>query len=249
MAAAAVRWGTLVAAGIALVWSVYCLPIFLNQSPIETVAKHVIAHEVFRGDTLKSFEADSGKKLSGKWQRPSASAAQATIDVRLLEQSIRTGDTKKVDANFQRTDDTIRMSLADSPANGFLWAVLFWVENNRNGFRQSNLRYLERSYQTGPNEGWFASTRNRFALAIYPSLTPELANDAMTEFSHLVASGFFNETIKLAGSVRPALAAKLLQSLKDIDPDRREAFAKAAYRQGYNWDVPGVNKPEWRPWH
>jgi hypothetical protein len=40
----------------------------------------------------------------------------------------------------------------------------------------------------------------------------------------------------------------LLSSIKDVPEEQRVSFARALYRLGYDVVVPGVSRPESRPW-
>lgn len=233
----------------ALAWSVYSFTLFAREAPLENVVRRIIAREAFRNDVIASFEKEGSQQRPNEWQRAAGLFSRAVIDVRLVEKAFERGDLKHLDDLLLRSEVSIRSSLSVAPADPFLWAVYFWIENTKDGFRRSNLSYLSMSYKTGPNEGWVAVTRSRFALALFRSLTPELAEDAVGEFSHLVASRFYNETISQLSRSGPDLSDRLLKSLGGIEMDDREAFAKAAYKRGFDWKVPGVEKPEWRPWH
>jgi hypothetical protein len=42
--------------------------------------------------------------------------------------------------------------------------------------------------------------------------------------------------------------ALLLPGLKDVAERNRQAFARALYKLGYDVDVPGIARPDPRPW-
>lgn len=234
---------------LAFVWAFSVIPVFWRQSPIENIAKRIISEDSFKVELLTSIKpADSGLK---KLQDRSASvlSAAAVINLRLLEQAIARSDLKELDGLMIETCRLVRQSLANAPADPFLWTVLFWLENTRNGFDSARLGYLKMSYLFGPNEGWVGVKRNRFALAIYPSLTPDLAENAMSEFSHLVGSNYFDVAADILEGPGWPIRDILLSGLKDVDEISRQTFAKVVYRRGFDLAVPGVERPEWRPWH
>jgi hypothetical protein len=84
--------------------------------------------------------------------------------------------------------NAIRHSLACSPADSFLWRVLFWVENAMYGFSSDHLERM--SYSLGPNEGWIALKRNLVAPAVFERLPPDVGEMAIREFASFFGSGF-----------------------------------------------------------
>lgn len=246
-----IRVSLFCAGALSLAWSAYCLPILASQTPADNIARRITARESYQSATLADFAAasDVAPETLSTWRHPSALAARATIDLRRLERTMALADTGRIDELFAETEGSIQAALAASPASAFLWSVYFWVENNRRGFRPANLDYLRMSYETGPGEGWVAVARNRFALALFNTLPPGLADAVVDEFRRLVGSRFFDVAIDNLSRQPAPLAARLLQSLAKVELDDRERFAKLAYRQGYDWAVPGVERLEWRPWH
>lgn len=232
-----------------VVWAFFVFPIFWQQSPIEAVARHVISGAVFKGDVVAPIQANFSELEQDKWARPAVLSSVAVVDLSALELAISKGDRDNLDRLMKETHEVIRKSLVSSPADPFLWTVLFWLENTRGGFKRLNLQYLNMSYVLGPNEGWVAVKRNRFALVLYPSLPKDMEEDTVREFSRLVGSGYFS----VAGDhlVGPGWRVRgvLLSSLRNVDEDIRLAFSKYIYKRGYDLAVPGVVRPEWRPWH
>jgi hypothetical protein len=143
----------------------------------------------------------------------------------------------------------IRKSLASAPADPFLWTVLFWLENTQKGFKRDRLEYLQMSYLLGPNEGWIGVKRSRFAFALFRSLPPDLAEKTVREFARLVGSNYHSQAADILGGPGWPIRSILLAGLKDVDEESLQVFSKTLYRRGYNLQVPGVDRPEWRPWH
>jgi hypothetical protein len=235
--------------GLALAWALFTIPIFLQHSAVEKIGKQIIAGDSFKIAALASTRptfVDLGKD---KWSRPSVLSAAAIIDLRLLEQAIADSDQKNLDSLMSETDGMIRRSLANTPTDAFLWMILFWLENTQNGFKRTRLNYLQMSYRLGPNEGWIAVKRNRLAVAIFPSLPPDIAENAVSEFGRLVGSNFFAEAADIFAGPGWPIGDTLLSGLKDVDELNRQTFAKFIYRLGYDVLVPGIERPDWRPWH
>lgn len=235
--------------GLAIAWALFTFPIFWQQSAIEQIEKHIIAGDSFKTNVLASLKPVLDALGQEKWDRPTVLGRVAVIDLRILEQTFVGSNRNEIDRLMKETDAAIRTSLANSPADPFLWLVLFWLENTKNGFNRAHLEYLKMSYLLGPNEGWIGVKRNRFALAIFSALPPDLAEDAVNEFARLVDSRFIAESADILVGPAWSIRDTLLPRLKDVDEVSRQAFAKAVYRLGYDVSVPGIERPDWRPWH
>lgn len=233
----------------AIAWSSFSAPIFWRQSPFFEIKRHIIAGDTFKPDALVPFKAAMNDLGSGKWLRPSVLGAAAVVDLRLLETAMASGETKGLDGLMGETDRLIRLSLSNSAADPFLWTVLYWLENTKDGFERSRFAFLDMSYRWGPNEGWVAIRRNRLAVAMYSSLPAGLAVDAVGEFGRLVSSNYFDAAFEILSGPGWPVREVLLAALGNVDQDRREAFSKFVYRKGLDVQVPGVVRPEWRPWH
>jgi len=230
----------------AVAWGLYTLPIFARQVPIERVATHVLEGDPFKSGVLEALMPGVEIAERAGPCSPAVMRSAAIIRTRMAEQAIVDGD--EIDTQLNALHDSIRRSLACSPADPFLWIVLYWVEANRNGFEPDYLKYLRLSYQLGPNEGWIALKRNGYALAIFRRLPPDLAQMVITEFANLLDSGFDDAVVKIFEGPGWSQRALLLPQLKGVAEIHREAFARALYRAGYDVNVPGITLPEPRPW-
>jgi hypothetical protein len=224
----------------------YCLPVFARQAPIERLAIHVLEGDRFKSGMLTALmpQVEAAERVEPC--SPAVMHSAAIIRTRMAEVAIVDGD--EIDMRLNALRDSIRRSLACSPADPFLWVVLYWVEINRNGFHPDHLKYLRLSYQLGPNEGWIAVKRNGYALAILHQLPPDIADMALAEFPKLLDSGLDAEAIKILTGPGWSHRAVLLSRLKDVAEIRREEFARALYKSGYDVTVPGITLPEPRPW-
>ena len=232
----------------AILSGVYAFPIFWNQSPLEHTAVHLIEGAPFATDELiKLMPVVEGTEEAAPC-RPQALHSAAVIRLQLAKDVIAGSERDHIDGSLSALRDSIRRSLVCSPADPFLWSVLFWVENTMNGFSKDHIEFLRLSYQLGPNEGWIAVKRNELALAVFGQLPANLREMAINEFANLLESGFLVEPV--ANFTGPGLPIRelLLSRLKSVSSVRREAFARELYRLGYNVSVPGFEEIGRRPW-
>lgn len=236
--------------GIATIaWGGYAFPVFWRQSGIEQTAAHIIAGDPYKANVLSALAPQLDAIEVDSWGRTSALRNSAVIRLRILENAIADGDQNLVDRQMIKLHEAIDESLANTPADPFLWFVLFWLENTQNGYSADHLKYLRMSYSLGPNEGWIGVKRNRFALAIFSQLPADLAENAKGEFVRLVDSRFFSVMADILVGPGWEIRGILLTGLKDAAEVNRELFAKTVYKLGYDISVPGVERPDQRPWH
>ena len=118
-------------------------------------------------------------------------------------------------------------------ANSYLWLILYWVENAREGFSEDKLAYLRMSYRLGGNEGWIALKRNRAALAIFNELTPELKDKAASEFISLVTNQFYREASAIYVEQQANVRELLVMRVARLEDNHRRALDAAAAERGY----------------
>jgi hypothetical protein len=230
----------------AVAWGMYTLPVFARQVPIERVATHVLQGDPFKAGVLAALMPQVEAAEQEKPCSLAVTHSAAVIRTRMAEQAIADGED--IDTQLNKLRDSIRRSLACSPADPFLWVVLYWVEINRNGFQPDYLKYLRLSYQLGPNEGWIALKRNGYALAIFRQLPPDIAEMTLAEFPRLLDSGFDGAAVAIFTGPGWRERDILLPRLKDVAERHREAFARTVYKLGYDVTVPGVTRRDPRPW-
>ncbi|MGA7802866.1 MAG: hypothetical protein WCC36_18860, partial [Gammaproteobacteria bacterium] len=209
-------------------------------------ARHIIQGDTFQGDAITSLASTLDDVKGNSY--PGALRSAAIIRLRALEKSMAEGGSPQLDEEQRKLDASIRMSLARAPADPFLWVVLFWLENARNGFSRNHLKLLQESYALGPNEGWVAIRRNRLALAIFSQLSPNLRREVVREFAGLVRSHYIAQAADLLVGPGWPVRDQLLSGLRDVPQLPREQLAKAVYDLGYDVSVPGVTLPAPRPW-
>jgi hypothetical protein len=225
---------------VAVFWGASVFPLFWFQSPIEGIAARIIDGHPFRVDAL----IGQVRKLDAIEQaarcRPAAVRSAAIIRLRILEEAFAAGERESIDSKMSSMRDSILRSLACSPADPFLWFVLHWAENTRLGFNSDNLKYLRLSYRWGPNEGWIAVKRNRFALSVFEALPEDLEQAVVKEFARLVTTGLHEEVIAILTSVGWPVREPLLAALKEVPERQRRALAERLYARGYDIEIPDV---------
>ena len=232
----------------AIVWAVFVTPIFWSNEGIAQAAAHIIAGEIYNPETMDALNA-SFEHTHGSVFRSSISNKGAIIQLRSAENAIAAGDQKTIDEKLTTLDRSVNDALSDGPSDPYLWLVRFWLSNKRDGFTAEHLRYLQLSYDLGPQEGWIAVKRNRLALGLYPVLSDKLKTAALSEFVGLTRSQLGGEAADIMIGTSPVVREALLVRLAQLGQSDREAFAKVLYSKGaFDIAVPGVALAPDRPW-
>jgi hypothetical protein len=232
----------------AIFWGVEMLPIFWRQAPIEGTARLITFGDSFKSQALIDLLPAIQRVEQAEGCSPAALRAVAIIRARMTDDIILSGQREQLDASFDSLRDAIRRSLACSPAEPFLWLVLYWVENARNGLNPENMKYLRMSYSLGPNEGWITLKRNPLALAVFDELPADLADLSIAEFANLLDSGFVREAVQIFEGPGWRIRDRILPRLRKVSQIHRESFALTLYHDGFDVDVPGVDKTYQHPW-
>ncbi len=230
---------------LAILWGLAVLPGMWRQSPGERIATRLIAGESFRRTELveQLYRIEPADPAAAC--RSLSARSAAIIRLRLAEDSIAAGERELIDADIESLQRTIRSALACSPSEPMLWFMLYWTEATLNGFSPDYFAYLAMSYRLGPNEGWIALERNRFAFAVYEYLPKNLAEAAVNEFVGLLKTGrLYAQSVEIfAGPARRAREA-ILPRLVEVGPRERQAFARALHSAGYDIAIPGTEPPK-----
>ena len=234
--------------GAGIIWGVATFPAFRQQAPLEWIASRVVAGEPIKLDALAGLMATVKAAEQARYCRPDAVRSTAIIRLRFLEETIRSGEVALIDSLMRELADSVRGSLSCAPADPFLWFVLYWLENARGGLDHKHFEYLRMSYMLGPNEGWIGVKRNRFAIAVFEHLPPDLADMAISEFAHLLESGFNSDVVAILTGPGWRIRDRLLHGLRNVPKIHREGFSRALYWQGYDVDVPGIPRIDQRWW-
>jgi hypothetical protein len=231
-------------AALALVWGVATLPLFWQARRLEATANLIVL-----GDRFDTRELVAESARAKEWGNPPWVAIRrsaAIIRLRLVEDALRTGDRGSLDLRLQELKRSAVDVLEQDPADAFFWLIYYWCNVTMDGFAPPQLRFLQASYDFGPNEGWIAIRRNRLALAVYSQLSPVMKERVVSEFVGMVSSGLIvDAAANLVGPGAP-IRSDLLQRLAVVPIAQRESFARYLYEIGVDAAVPGVTLPEKR---
>jgi hypothetical protein len=233
---------------LALVWSVSVLPTSWAYRDLEAIGYRVSLDHAFDANVLNGVEPVADRVLAEQSCHSSALRSAVFIKLRLYELLEAKADRASLDSRSNELRKAVRRSLGCSPYDPFFWFLGYWLEVRRAGLTEEAVHLLELSYATGPNEGWVALRRNRYALAIAAQLPAAMRESVYNEFSMLIESGFVEEAFN--NFVGPGWASRddLLSRLSSVNRANRERFARRLQSEGLNLAVPGVEQREMRYW-
>jgi hypothetical protein len=231
---------------MAVSWGVATLPSFWRDYGIEKTAQRVILGESFLLDNLVALLPLLDSMELETICRPAITHADAIIRLNIAETTL-VSNIANVDERLLQARSAIIRSLACSPSDSFLWLGLYWVDAVSKGLNEQSLKFLRRSYELGANEGWIIVKRNRAALAIYPSLPPDLAEMVLAEFQKLFEPGLVLTAVDLFLGPGWPIRDILLARVANAPQSQRQNFSNLLRARGYDIAVPGVVQKE-GPW-
>jgi hypothetical protein len=144
-------------------------------------------------------------------------------------------------AELDTAHRTIVQALRCAPGDPFLWYGLFWAERKRGEPNATNrsARFLERSYQLGPTEGWISFWRAEDAIPVFNELSPGTRERVQAEFLAL-AREFPSVAARIVTKVDDLSRARLLTWTEALPLSARQQLAADLDVRGATVDVPGV---------
>jgi hypothetical protein len=249
------RWFSLgtriatVALGLAAVgWASFVAPVAWRQASTAPLGPKIVAGERFEPGILEEYIAGTKPDTSDGICQPVTLRTLALVRLRLAEEAITNGDGHLIDQTQSDGETALRLALSCTPTDPFLWFGLFWLENSRVGLQDDNFRALRMSYRTGPNEGWLALRRNRFAIALYPALSDDLKQAASDEFVQLVRSDLITEAADILAGPGTPLRGMLLGRLNGVDQKKLRFLAMLLAAKGVDDPIPGLETASRYPW-
>jgi hypothetical protein len=206
---------------------------------VERTAAHIISGEPYKREVLSDLISSVEGIRQARWCSPPALRSLAIVQLRLLESNPTATERTLSSAQAQDMRAVITKSLSCSPADPFLWLVLFGMQNGGGTVTQRQTALLRLSYELGPNEGWIAVKRNPVVIGLFDQLPSDLRKAALDEFSRIVEMSHVDGARILTGPGWPVRDI-LLSTLANIDEHTRQAFAADLKDSGYNISVPGM---------
>jgi hypothetical protein len=224
---------------VGIIWGIQTLPLFQQQSPVERTAANIISGEPYKREVLLDLISSVEAIRQARWCSPAALYSLTIVQLRLLESNPTATERTPSSAQAQNMRAVIGQSLSCSPADPFLWLVLFGMQNSGGTVTQRQIALLRLSYELGPNEGWIAVKRNPVVIGLFGQLPSDLKKAALDEFSRIVEMSHVDGARILTGPGWP-IRDILLPTLANIDEHARQGFASDLKDSGYNISVPGI---------
>lgn len=233
---------------IAVLWGLQTLPTVWREAALDRTASQILGGQVYKMADLRDLGPLIETVERATLCRPSSLRSASVIRLRMIEEATRANDQSDLDKNLDDLISATRTALKCSPADSFLWFVLYWAESTRNNFDPHYLDHLRLSYKLGPYEGWIALKRNQVALKLFKQLPPDLAEMVLKEYVGLVSSGFYFESAEILTGPGWPVRELILPRLGAVPERHRVALEREVYRLGYDINVPGIDRGPDRPW-
>lgn len=230
-----------------LVWSVAALPSFWQLLPARDASAQIITDARFRPNVLTDLRTRIQAIPRPALQPPEFTQADALISLRIADEMVQKMRPEEADREVAAAEQKVKTALSVTPTDSFLWLMLYSVETARSGFDSRNIGYFDRSYATGPREGWIALRRNRLGLAVFPALSKSTQDMVIVEFSEMVDADFIDDAVLNLEGIGWMQRDRLLASLAHVDISSRQALVKRLLRDAVKVDVPGIVSDD-RPW-
>lgn len=214
---------------------------------LDPAADRIVVGDPFKTDDLNRLASDLEVARHGTPPRARALRNAVIVAVRQTEEAVRDGRRTEIEDRLGALGPMLDRATALAPCDGFLWLARFWHRNLRDGFDGESLALLAASYRVAPRDGWLAVRRSPLALAAFSRMDAPLRGLVVDEFVGLVNS-HLGPTAEVFVTAGWAARGALLPALAGASEVSRRNFARAVYQLGYDVDVPGIARPDTRPW-
>ena len=232
---------------LALVWSIVVFPTFWFEAPLVQAARHIVRGERYQPETLNQLSKQAAIAESS-WCFKSIDKL-AILRLRQAEYAITSGDQLAKQDSIDAALAATKRALASMPTEAFQWLALFWLMNEENGFSAEHLRFLRKSYEYGPHEGWIAVKRLPLMLSLFSSLDGELRDALISEYARLVSSDMYDDAVEIADRAGQMFRYVLFNGLRDVRVQKKQIFAKRLIqREIDDAPIPGIDRRPARPW-
>src|SRR5438067_11152888 len=215
---------------IGMGWGISELSNLRREAISSNIARRILAGDPFKSKILLN-QVSLVEQAEGC--RPLEARSAAIIRLRIAELSNEPG----LAAGPVRTNvavEAIRHSLACSPADPFLWLVLYVLEPS------APSSYLSASYRLGPNEGWIAVRRNPVAFEAFDELPEDLRGRVVQEFVRLLELDLYDAAVKIFVGAAWDKRELILSQMDRLPLRTRQIFAEALAAGDYDVTVPGT---------
>lgn len=223
-----------VAACSSVAWGATTLPDFVDQTRLDGASDLILRNVPVSDAELGDLAPLLSRAAARTDCMPAIERSAAVIRLRFAENALVSGG--RVDTRMGELDASVRKSLGCAPADPYLWAVLFWLRNIRQGLSDANFDLLRMSYRLGPNEGWIVVKRSAMALAMFDALPPDLSDAVVAEFARLVKTELYTEAIDLLKGPGWVHRGRLLAGLATVPQRNVDVLTRTMADIGYDLD-------------
>lgn len=242
------RAGTVCLGLILLAWAGFNLPGFWRTAAPEMIAAQIVGGRSYPLDTIDRARTDAEAETVLGACRPATTRAVAILNLYQYENAVGDGRSEDAGRLLESLRGNLRTALHCEPSDGYLWLVLFSMENKANNLTPDHLEYLRMSYRLAPHEGWVALKRNAVALAAFPALDPELVDLSRDEFAALLENGLYEEAATIFGVISATARQSLLERLSRVPIEKRKRFAEVLEGAVPGVSIPSVSLHDDHPW-
>ena len=219
---------------IGMGWGISDLSNLRREAISSNIATRILAGDPFKSRILLNQVSLVEQAQQAEGCRPLEVRSAAIIRLRIAELSNDPG-LAPGPVRTKVAVEAIRNSLACSPADPFLWLVLYALEPS------AQLGYLSASYRLGPNEGWIAVIRNPVAFDAFDELREDLRGGVVQEFVRLLEIDLYDAAVKIFVGAAWDKRELILSKMDRLPLRTRQIFAEALAAADYDVSVPGTS--------
>ncbi|QPF90287.1 hypothetical protein [Bradyrhizobium commune] len=238
----------LIAASVALCSAAWAVSLFANNTQevqLSQIANSVLSGAPFQHNPVS--EAVLSTVENREFCNPREIRAAAIIRLRLYEVAVASLDTRLANERLRSLRSAVKKALGCVPTDGLLWFIDYWSALNEGARIGDHSEELRMSYRFAPYEGWIA-LRSPYVLAIYDILPPDLQESARKEFVAIVRTGLIRDAAKILKGAGWRHRDLLIEGLEAVPLEFRIQLDRTLRAQDITVDIPGISRPEFRPW-
>jgi hypothetical protein len=175
---------------IGVAWGTIAFPVLKRDAAVGELAARIARGDAFAPQQLLGQTGVLAAIENESYCDADALRSDAIVRLRIVDSALAAADTARLDRDIADAKATLTKALSCAPTDSYFWLSMFWLKSLSEGFKPADLALLRMSYRQGPNEGWVMTARNHLALAMFPSLPPDLAERALKEFARLLEPEF-----------------------------------------------------------